>query len=179
MMKIMKTPTPPFRRALSKSAAVVLMLVASTLTWSCAGSESTEIAEEVPAPPPSTPELSEYEAELSAFKTADFDYIYSLKRKDGGVMTSDDKQFVRNNSHFATNRFSLIDDDKVIFAGSNYKFPEEGLQRLKERFELEDYSRTEEQVEARKKRKLEKKKKKAEPTPPVKTKRPESSNEDS
>ena len=59
-------------------------------------------------------------------------------------MESEDKRFVKDNSHFSTNRFTLTKDELLIFAGSNYKFPKDGLDNLKERFDVTDYSKSEE-----------------------------------
>ena len=97
------------------------------------------------------PPVDEFESELTALRNADFDYIYSFRRKDGNPMDSDDKRFVKNNSHFATNRFTLSKDEKVIFAGSNYRFPEDGLAALKDRFEFGDYSKPEAELEKKRK----------------------------
>ena len=69
-----------------------------------------------------------------------FDYIFVIRRKDGGVFDKDDKVFVRENSPAETNQFVLTDEDRVIIAGSNYPFPEETLEFLRERFNIEDLS---------------------------------------
>ncbi len=42
-------------------------------------------------------------------------------------MNAEDKKFVKNNSHFGTNRFTLSDDETTIFAGSNYEFNPDGF----------------------------------------------------
>lgn len=97
-------------------------------------------------------EADELKAELTALKNADFDYIYSFRRKDGEPMDSVDKRFVKDNSHSATNRFTLTRDEKVIFAGSNYKFSDEGLKALRERFDLEDFSKPEAVLEQKRKK---------------------------
>ena len=113
-------------------------------------------------------ELNEFDTELLALRTANFDYIFAFKRKDAKPLNSEDKRFVKNNSHASTNRFTKTDDDTVVFAGSNYRFPEEGLRALKERFEVQDFSKPEEFLEQRRKESREKeekeKKKKAVPT---------------
>lgn len=64
-------------------------------------------------------------------------------------MTPEDKKFVKNNSHFGTNRFTLSDDETTIFAGSNYEFNPDGLAALEDRFELGDYSKPQDQIEKR------------------------------
>lgn len=108
---------------------------------------------------PSAPKVNEFDAELKAFRNADFDYIFVIRRKDGGPMDSDDKLFIRNNAHYATNRFTLSKDEKVIFAGSNYKFEDAGLAALKDRFDVSDYSKTQELIDQRKQKRREKEEK--------------------
>lgn len=99
----------------------------------------------------SAKEMSDFQRQLKAMRTADFDYIFAFRRKDGGIFTSEDKQFIKENSHYATNRFTLTKDEKAILAGSNFEFSEENLEALKERFEIEDFSKPAEVLEKKKK----------------------------
>ncbi len=92
-----------------------------------------------------TPEISEYDRELKSLKTADFDYIFTFKRKDGEPFTSEDKKFLKEKTSRA-NRRGLLKDEKVLFIGTNYKIDESNLKALKEKFEFEDFSKTEEQI---------------------------------
>lgn len=95
---------------------------------------------------PAEREMTEFEREIRSLKTADFDYIFVFRRKDGGVMTAEDKRFIKDKAHFATNRFTLSKDEKAVFAGSNFAFEEEDLNALKERFAFEDFSKPAEQI---------------------------------
>ncbi len=97
------------------------------------------------------PAENEFEAEVRAFRDADYDYIFSFRRKDGKPMNAEDKRFVKENSHFNTNRFTLTEDETVIFAGSNFKFEKKGLEALKKRFEVRDFSKPEHVIENRRK----------------------------
>jgi hypothetical protein len=85
------------------------------------------------------------EKEVEAMQTADFNYIFVLRRRDGGVMDMDDKAFLRQATG-NVNRRTLSDDGKAIIIGSNAKFPPELLQVINERFELEDHSKPESQI---------------------------------
>ena len=100
--------------------------------------------------PVETPELTEFQREIKNLKIVDFNYIYVLRRKDGKEMTSEDKAFIRNNRHHATNRSSLSKDEKVVFLGSNFEFEEEAISNLKDRFEFENFSKPPEQIEKEK-----------------------------
>lgn len=101
----------------------------------------------------SAKKISDFDRELKAMRTADFDYIFALKRKDGKSFDSDDKAFVKENKHYAANRFIFVDDQKILFVGSNFEFSEENLNALQERFDVEDYSKPAEELEKIKQRK--------------------------
>ncbi len=92
-------------------------------------------------------ELTDFESELKSMQVADFYHIYTLKRKDGGNFNSEDKTFVKENIHYATNRTSFIKDDTILFIGTNYEPTQENIENLKERFEFEDFSKPREQIE--------------------------------
>jgi hypothetical protein len=106
--------------------------------------------------------LTEFERQLKAMRTADFDYIFALRRKEGGAFDSEDKAYVRENKHYAANRFVFVDNEKVLFVGSNFEFPEENIKALKERFDVQDFSKPAEFLEKKKKEKEAAEKKAAE-----------------
>ncbi len=96
---------------------------------------------EMPTPVPESERLSDVERDLKTMRTAEFDYIYLFRRKDGGELDGEDKTFLKTNSPRNTNRFIITDKDKAAIAGSNYKFEEKDLEKLGERFEIENYSK--------------------------------------
>ena len=79
--------------------------------------------------------------DLETMRTANFDFIYVFRRKDGAPLDSDDKKYVKLNSPTETNRFILSDEDKAVIAGSKYKFAEQNLMALRDRFNIEDFSK--------------------------------------
>jgi len=91
------------------------------------------------APSPANKQTA-FEQDLQSMKTANFEYIFVFRRKDGGAFDSEDRKYLRANSPTATNRFISADDDKAFIAGSKYKFPPENLEILRQRFNVEDYS---------------------------------------
>ena len=97
------------------------------------------------------PKLTQFERDLKSLKTADFKYIYVFRRKDGGTFDEDDKRILRENSPREINRYVSTDEEKAFIAGSNFMFPEENLNNLKERFEVEDLSPPAAQIQNEKK----------------------------
>jgi hypothetical protein len=80
------------------------------------------------------------ESEVENMRTADFEFILVLRRKDGGVMQPDDKSFVKTVTTNA-NRRSLTDGDKAIVIGANSKVPPELIAKLSQRFIVQDFSK--------------------------------------
>lgn len=92
-------------------------------------------------PPPSNGERprTTFEKELNDVRSADFRFIYVLRRKDGGKIDAEDKNVLRQQTA-DMNRRVTADDDRAVIIGSNYKLPEKNLTVLAERFAFEDYS---------------------------------------
>ncbi len=96
-------------------------------------SESKQLA--TPIPP-------SFDGDIEAMRTADFDFIYVFRRKDGGMMDGDDRVFVNENTPLETNRRKISDEGKAIILGSNFKFPPELMQKLTDRFAFTDFSKS-------------------------------------
>ena len=77
--------------------------------------------------------------ELEAMRTADFQFVYVLRRKDGGVMDGEDRGVIRVNTSLANRRIAA-DDDKAFIIGSNNQIPPQNMMALYERFAVENYS---------------------------------------
>jgi len=90
----------------------------------------------------SQPKYDSVESEVENMRTANFDFILVLKRKDGGPMQPDDKSFVRITTPNA-NRRSLTEHDTAIVIGSNSRVPPEIMKVLSDRFTVDDFSKPE------------------------------------
>lgn len=95
---------------------------------------------------PAEQKQTSFESDLQTMKTANFDYIFVFRRKDGGEFDSEDRKYLRSNSPPQINRFVLTDDGKAFIAGSKYIFPKENLETLRMRFNVEDYSVVKEEI---------------------------------
>lgn len=92
------------------------------------------------SPNNSAPQISTYERDLKTMQTAKFDYIYVLRRKDGGQINSDDGEYIKLNTPTQTNRFIKTDEEKAVIAGSSFRFTDVNLKALRDRFEIQDFS---------------------------------------
>jgi len=85
--------------------------------------------------------INSFERDLETMRTANFDFIFVLRRKDGGKLSDEDKRYIKTNSPAETNRFIVSDEEKAVIAGSKFKFAPENLKTLSERFAVEDFSK--------------------------------------
>jgi hypothetical protein len=88
-----------------------------------------------------TPVRNSFERDLESMRTADFIFIYIMRRKDGEPLDADDKRFASLVIPGEMNRRSVSDEGKAIIIGSNFKMPEDSYKVLAERFAVEDLSR--------------------------------------
>jgi hypothetical protein len=95
----------------------------------------------IAVPPPSNAEdkQANFQSELEKMRIANLQYIFVFRRKDGTIIESEDKKYLRANLPF-NNRVVLADEDKAVIVGTNYKFPPENIDALRQRFNIEDYS---------------------------------------
>ncbi|MBP6003490.1 MAG: hypothetical protein KA746_08670 [Pyrinomonadaceae bacterium] len=92
-----------------------------------------------PAPVNSTPALATLEKDIADMRTADFAFIYVLRRKDGGVLDPEDKSVVRTQTDQVNRRVSS-DGGKAVVVGSNFAIAPEKMTALYDRFAIQNYS---------------------------------------
>ena len=94
----------------------------------------------VAAAPPNENKQSSLESDLQTMQTANFEFIFVFRRKDGGAFDGGDRKYLRANAPAETNRFIATDDGRAFIVGSKYLFPPSNLEALRMRFNIEDYS---------------------------------------
>lgn len=114
------------------------MILMSALQLSCANGPLQRAANS-PSPTPEM-KLTAVERDIQSLKTANLEYIFVMRRKDGGVIDREDIAYAKANSPADTNRWLLSDKDRAAIAGSSFKFENENLIKLRERFIVEDHS---------------------------------------
>ena len=87
-----------------------------------------------------------FEQDLDAMRTADFNFIYVFRRKDGGIFDAADKSFITQTTPAEVNRRAVADEGKALIIGSNFRLPENNLKQFKERFSFEDFSKPESEL---------------------------------
>ena len=89
------------------------------------------------------PQVAGFEADIEAMRTADFNYIYVFRRKDGGVLDNSDKAFINSNKPVEVNRVRLSDNGRAVIFGTNFRLPPEAIKNLRDNYNFEDYSKPE------------------------------------
>ncbi len=132
------------KRALTTQAVLTGLIFFSLMNFACDNRsfEKANVSESSAAPEQT---LSNFASDLQTMKTANFEYIFVFRRKDGGAFDGEDKKYLRANAPAETNRFVSTDNGKAFIAGSKFKFPLQNLETLRTRFNIEDYSAVKEE----------------------------------
>jgi hypothetical protein len=85
------------------------------------------------------PRQTTFAKELEEFRTADFRYIFVLRRKDGGEIDAEDRSVIKLNTDGANRRVSA-DNGKAFIIGTNNAIPPENIAAIYESFAVENYS---------------------------------------
>ncbi len=86
---------------------------------------------------------SGFESDLEAMRTANFNFIYVLRKKNGNEFSPEDRKFAGQNIPTEMNRRTVSDSEKAIIVGSNFRMPSENMEILVERFTFDDLSKPE------------------------------------
>ena len=120
---------------------VLAILCATLLAAGCGPNQQIMRSAETPTPPAVSPTpLSVLEQEVKAMRTADFNFIYVMRRKDAKPLDAADKKIASDNIPPEVNRRKVFDEGRAIIIGSNYRLPGENWKALGERFAVEDFS---------------------------------------
>ncbi len=93
-----------------------------------------------------TAQPAKIEDDIAAMQTADFNFVYVFRRKDGGELDPDDRAFMSGNIPYEINRKKISDGGRALVIGSNFLLPAENFKALRERFAFEDYSKPENEI---------------------------------
>ena len=117
----------------------LFLLLLSILIAACGANEGILKSGKDVSPQANVESKTSFAKELEAMRTADFQFVYTLRRKDAGVMDGVDRGVIRANTSLA-NRRVAADDDKAFIIGSNNQIPPQNMMALYERFAVENYS---------------------------------------
>ena len=115
-------------------------ILVSIFASACGANESIlKSGKETPAQANVESGKTPFTREIDAMRTADFRFVYVLRRKDGGPIDSEDRGVIKVQTATA-NRRVAADDDKAFIIGSNVEIPPQNMTALFNRFVVENYS---------------------------------------
>ena len=120
------------------AAGCLILLCLSLIASGCGPNESIlKSGKETPGANVET--ATPFDKELEAMRTADFQFIYVLRRKDGGKIDAEDRGVIKVNTTTA-NRRVAADDDKAFIIGTNTAILPQNMAALYQRFAVDNYS---------------------------------------
>jgi len=118
----------------------LLLSFAVLVSFGCGANEGVmRSGRESPTPAAVAGNVDPFEREMAEIQEAKFTWLYVVRRRDGGILSSEDKAFVKQHTTDA-NRRVVADGGKAVIIGSNYSITADGAQILKQRFDVADLS---------------------------------------
>lgn len=119
---------------------IAVVAFTSLISIACGANEGIlKSGRETPVVSNSTPVVTSLEKDVEEMRTADFKFIYVLRRKDGGKIDAADRVVIKEQTIDANRRVSS-DSGKAIVVGSNFAIPPDKLLAIYDRFAVENYS---------------------------------------
>ncbi|MFN0141736.1 MAG: hypothetical protein ACKVQW_16810 [Pyrinomonadaceae bacterium] len=118
----------------------IVILVVAIFVFGCSANERVLKSGREDTPRTNAaPTQTTFADELDEFRTADFQYILVLRRKDGGEIDAQDRSVIKLNTDGANRRVSA-DNGKAFIIGTNNAIPPKNIAAIYARFAVEDYS---------------------------------------
>lgn len=122
-----------------RRVACFCLLLVLVCTLAACGPNNQVLTSGKGTPAPRNPDDNSVAKELEAMRTADFTFVFVLRRKDGGQMDAADRGVIRSNTAGA-NRRVAADSEKAFVIGSNVQLAANNMTALYEHFTVEDHS---------------------------------------
>ena len=118
----------------------IALLLAAAISIGCRANETVlQSGKETPRVSNAGTPKSDFDSDLDGMRSAGFNFIYVLRRKDGAPMETEDRGVIRTNTVDMNRRVSA-DDGRAFIIGSNYQLPPANHSALVARFEIQDLS---------------------------------------
>jgi len=124
---------------IKRSGALVTAFACVGVLGACGANEGILNSGRESAPVNTASPRNPLDKELDAMRTAGFELIYVVKRKDGGKLEADDRGFIKLQTNGA-NRRVATDDGLAVVIGSNTQIAPNNMAALSQRFTIDDYS---------------------------------------
>ena len=122
-----------------RKSLIIFTFLFVFLTFSCGANESILRSGRDASPQANVESKTPFAKELEAMRTADFQFVYVLRRKDGGKIDAEDRGIIKLQTSTA-NRRVAADDDKAFIIGTNVPIPPQNMAAIYNRFAVENYA---------------------------------------
>lgn len=120
----------------------VLLSAFCAIVVACGPNEAILKSGNEPSPQTdAAPSQTTFAGDLEEFRTADFQFIFVLRRKDGGEIDAEDRGVIKLNTDGANRRVSA-DNGRAFIIGTNNPIPPKNMAAIYARFAVENYSPT-------------------------------------
>lgn len=125
---------------ISRKGKPLLLIVLCAIFVACGANESIlKSGKENPDNSGRSPSQMTFAKELEEFRTADFRFIFVLRRKDGGEIDAEDRSVIKLNTDGANRRVSA-DNGTAFIIGTNNQIPPKNIAAIYTHFAVENYS---------------------------------------
>ncbi len=121
---------------------IALLLSTVLFFAACDGAtdtSNTNLSAAAPTPTVQPSPLTGFEKDLQFIRNGQYTYVYVFSRKDGKPLDGQDSAFLRTNAPQVVD-WVMSDEGKKVIAGTNFNLEEGNMEKLKKRFNTEDYS---------------------------------------
>ena len=115
------------------------LFVAQVFVAACGPNESVLRSGKDASPQGNVDSKTSFAQDLEAMRTADFQFVYVVRRKDGGTIDAEDRGVIKLQTSTA-NRRVAADDDKAFIIGTNVPIPPQNMAAIYNRFAVENYA---------------------------------------
>ncbi|MBV6495313.1 MAG: hypothetical protein DYH05_05605 [Acidobacteria bacterium ACB1] len=116
-----------------KASVLMLLVALAVFASACVNQTILNDGKTPETTPTEVPTPKTYEADLRAAKTAGYNFIYVVRRKDGGQIDYHDKLLLSSHTGKAQRR-AASEDGKAYTIASNDPLPEADINALHQRF---------------------------------------------
>ena len=127
-------------KAIKRVVVSIATLAIACLSYGCGGNDAIlKSGKETPFAVNTAPAKLPIEREIDAMRTAGLQFIYVIKRKDGGKIDAEDRSIIKLQTA-DTNRRVATDDELAIVIGTNTQIQPNNMTALYQRFAVDNYS---------------------------------------
>ena len=128
-------------KTMTRTSAIISILILACVALAGCGRSETPSATAAgsPAATKAATPATQFERDLQEVRNSSFQHVWLISRRDGKVIDKDDAAFLRTNAPQVID-WVKTDGGTKVFAGTNFDLELAGLNLIRKRFVVEDYT---------------------------------------